>query len=105
MAKFFNNLCGFLRSVTSGAQPSSAGGTSGALVGVQPFSGPSLNLVILYCEALTGAATYVFPTAFTFTPVVLQTDGLPTSDVTAISTTSVTVTGSGSTGFIVIMGF
>lgn len=105
LTKFFNNLCGFLRSITSANQIPEGGATSGSLTGAQPFSGPSINLVILYCDALLGAATYTFPQAFQFTPVVLETTGLATSLVSAISATAVTVTGTSSTGFLVIMGF
>lgn len=104
LSKFFNNLCLYLQSISSAPRISSPGG-AGNLIGVQPFSGPSLNLVLLYCDALTGAVTYTFPQTFTFLPVVLDTNGLPTSVVTALSTTAVTITGSASTGFIVIIGF
>jgi len=81
------------------------GSTSGSAQFVMPFDGGSYKKVIIYCNALNGTASWTFPKAFTYTPVVLQTNGLPTTIVTTLTTTSVTVTGANSTGFLIIEGF
>ena len=81
------------------------GSTSGSAQFVMPFDGGSYKKVIIYCNALNGTASWTFPKPFTYTPVVLQTNGLPTTIVTTLTTTSVTVTGANSTGFLIIEGF
>jgi hypothetical protein len=86
-------------------QSTVSGSTSGSAVFSQPFAGSSYKKVIIYCNALLGTASYTFPTAFTNTPVVLMTNGLATTVVTALSTTAVTVTGTTQTGILTIEGY
>lgn len=86
-------------------QSTVSGSTSGTAVFSQPFQGSSYGKVVIYLSALLGTASYTFPTAFTFTPVVLTTSGVSSAVVTSISTTAVTVTGTTTTGFIIIEGF
>ena len=78
---------------------------SGSCIFTEPILGDSLKRVMIYCNTMSGSASYTFPTAFEYTPVVLATDGLPNSVVSTISTTDVAVSGSNLTGFVVIEGF
>jgi hypothetical protein len=78
-------------------------GSSGSAVFSQLFEKVNYKNVIVYCDSLVGASTYVFPTAFVHIPSIVNTP--LSSIVTALTNTGVTVTGAGGTGFIELIGF
>ncbi len=82
-----------------------AGSTSGSATYSQPLQSPTLKSVIVYCNALLGTASYTFPTPFVNIPAIISTNGLGAALVTALTTTSMTITGATSTGFIILQGF
>lgn len=82
-------------------QTTVAGGTSGSIVASMPFAGASFKKVLVWLNALLGAAVYTFPTAFTNAPTAINTLGLT---VTTTQTT-VTITGATTTGFISLEGY
>ena len=91
--------------VSIASNPTTVNGSiAGSAIFSQPFQGSAFKKVMIYCNALNGTASYTFPTAFTYTPVALSTNGLSTALVTTLNTTTCTVTGTTSTGIITIEG-
>lgn len=79
--------------------------TSGSCTFSEPEQGSSYKVVMVYCSAALGTASYTFPTAFTNTPAIVTTDELAAGVVTAKSTSAITITGSTSTGFVELVGY
>lgn len=78
---------------------------SGSVIFSQPQQGSSWKKTIIYLVAATGTASYTFPVAFSHVPAIVSTNGPAATVVTALSVTAVTVTGSATTGFIILEGF
>jgi hypothetical protein len=83
------------------AQTMVNGSTSGTAVFSEPFAGSSYKKAVIHMAATTGTASYTFPTAFSFTPIVMNAD----ANVTSLSTTAVTVTGAATTDTIILEGY
>ena len=84
-----------------------AGSTSGNAVFIPYDQGAGHKQVMIHCTSLNGTASFTFPTAFSFTPVIVTISGtgaLASSVVTSLSTSAVTITGSSSTGIVIIEG-
>jgi hypothetical protein len=99
----------FTASVTSPTLKSTAPqttitGSAGSSVCSQPFQGSSYKKVIIYLNGYTnnGTQTYTFPTAFTHTPVAVYTAAGATP---TISTTTVSVSSTTTTGYVILEGF
>jgi hypothetical protein len=99
---FWNNNGKVLQEVcTSGLAASaqvpvscSGGGTA---IFAQPFSGPNYKAISIQSIACSGTASYTYPNSFTYTP---SAGGAKSAFATTISTTAVTVTGDGTSGFL-----
>lgn len=93
------NFCGALN--TAAVQTTVNGSTAGTAVFSEPLAGASFKEVVIFLNNLSGTATYTFPAAFANTPVVMNSDAA----VTTVSTTTVTVTGSGTTRVAILEGY
>lgn len=83
--------------LTGSAQTTVSCSTSGTAVFAQPFSGPDYSSISIQSVACNGTASYTYPNAFTYTP---SASGAKSAFATTISTTAVTVTGDGTSGFL-----
>jgi hypothetical protein len=76
---------------------------SGTIVASMPFRGQTYKKVIIWCDESIGSTTYTFPTAFYHLPRNISGNS---GQVTALSTTAVTITTNTSTStFIILEGF
>ncbi len=86
----------------NGPQTTVSCSTSGSAVFSQPFQGTSDKRVVIHLAACSGAATYNFPVAFTNMPGIFPSSTVAAGLVTSLSASATTVTGSTSTGTIVL---
>ena len=90
---------------TNAVETTVSGSVSGSAYYSQPHQGATYKKVVIRLAALNGTASYTFPTAFLYTPSVVTTNGLATSLVTTLNTTTAIVTGATSTGFLLLEGY
>ena len=82
-------------------QTTVSGSTSGSAVFSQPNQGSSYKNVIAYCNALLGTAAWTFPVAFAHAPTLVGA----LAGIGVATQTTLTLTGTTSTGFVVCEGF
>jgi hypothetical protein len=69
----------------------------GTAIFAQLFAGPNYKAIFIHSVSCSGTASYTYPIAFTYTP---SADGAKSAFATTISTTAVTITGDGTSGFL-----
>lgn len=86
------------------AAQSTLTGTAGTAICSQPQQGSSWKKVVVYCSGYSDTATqiYTFPTAFSHTPVAVYTGA---GIVATISTTTVAITSTTVTDFLLLEGY
>lgn len=82
-----------------------SGSTSGSCAFSVAVNQTNWKKIVIHGNALTGTATFTFPTAFSFTPGIFGSSATSAVVVTSLSTTSVTITGTSLSGFIILEGF
>jgi hypothetical protein len=70
-----------------------------------PEQGVADKKVLVHLAACVGAVSYTFPMAFTNTPGIFPSSTVAASLVTSLTTAATTITGSTSTGTIVLEDF
>jgi hypothetical protein len=76
--------------------------TSGSATFSEPLQGASDKRVMIHLAACVGTASYTYPAAFLNTPGIFASSTVSASLVTSLSTTAATITGSTSTGTIML---
>ena len=76
--------------------------TSGTAIFSQPLQGVTDKKVLIHLAACNGTATFNFPVAFVNTPGIFPSSTVAAGLVTSLSASATTVTGSTSTGTIVL---
>ncbi len=106
----FNSLTNFSSGISINVGATTQAGSVGGTADFYPTErGNAFKKVIIYLTAFNGTTTYIYPDAFTNTPVIMTTTGggqatgvtLTITDVTRVTVT----TGSNTTGMIILEGF
>lgn len=92
-------------SFNAAAQTTVAASLTGNLIASMPEQGASYKIVVLHCSGMSGSATYTFPTAFTVTPANFAVNFSGGGTINAVSTTSVTITGTTANGVGFLFGY
>jgi len=98
-------------SIANNATQTTTAGDTGTIAFSQPEQGASYKKILIYCNAFTGTATYIFPSAFINGSVLSGFTGsnsLAPSCVSSVSGTSITITipdGSPATGYLELLGY
>jgi hypothetical protein len=86
-------------------QTTVAGTKSGSAVFSEPMSGASYKRVSIYLSNLVGTASFAYPVAFTHVPGCIATTLACSLITNGPSTTTLTVAGTGNTGFLLLEGY
>lgn len=97
------NVGNFTLEKLSTAQTTVNCSTSGSVVFSEPEQGSSYKVIQIYANACLGTASFTYTIPFTHTPQVLSQT--LAALVSSNSTTACTITGTTSTGFIMLNGF
>lgn len=80
--------------------------TSGQVQFSMPFNGPTYKKVVIYFSAASGTTTYSYPIAFTHLPaIIIPTSGVTAGNITNVTLTGVTASGSSTTGWAFLEGY
>lgn len=89
-----------------------AGSSSGTVTFSQTNSGVAYKKIVIYVAALSGTASFSFPSAFSHVPMIIvdsNSGGVPASMITSggsLSATAVTLSGGGTvSGYLMLEGF
>lgn len=103
-----HNHSGVYQPVSSTDGGSVSGSSSGNFIWNME-SHPTMNhkRIMIYCSSLSGTASLTFPFSFQDTPAVLSiaSGGASPSVITSLSSTSLTITGSNTSGYLILEGF
>ena len=81
------------------------GSTSGSIVVTNPFTGSANRKVIIVLQNLTGTASFSFSQVWSFLPGIFAPTTALAAAVTSLTTSGATITGSGTSGVIILEGF
>lgn len=95
-----------LLSIPGSTTPTSvSGSTSGSAQFQVVANQANYKKILIHTTSLTGTATFTFPSTFANTPGIFASSLLSAVVITSLSTTSVTISGTNMTGYIIIEGW
>lgn len=104
LQRYLNQLTTYLTNIAGNQVTFLPGSVSGTAALNQPLQGAGFSIVSVFLQNLTGNATFAFPAPFANQPGIFPAVGLTVANVAGLSTTEITITGAGSTGWIILMG-